>query len=70
MALTHFKQGTQAGEWASNLMAAALEQTPVDYRTWADFKSAFEKQFIPPETQVQAIAQMHACKMGNREFNE
>ena len=70
MALTHFKQGTQAGEWASNLMATAMGQNPIDYGTWADFKTAFEKQFIPPETQVQAIAQMYACKMGNREFNE
>ena len=51
-------------------MATALGQNPIDYGTWADFKTAFEKQFIPPETQVQAIAQMYACKMGNREFNE
>ena len=43
----------------------ALGQNPVDYGTWADFKAAFEKEFIPPETQVQAIAQMYACKMGN-----
>ena len=69
-ALTHFKQGTQAGEWASNLMATALGQTPADYRTWATFKVAFEKQFIPPKTQVQAITQMYACKMANQEFNE
>ena len=69
-ALTHFKQGTQAREWASDLMATALGQNPIDYGTWADFKTAFEKQFIPPKTQVQAIAQMYACKMGNREFNE
>ena len=69
-ALTHFKQRTQAGEWASDLMATALGQNPINYGTWADFKTAFEKQFIPPETQVQAIAQMYACKMGNREFNE
>ena len=69
-ALTHFKQGTQAGEWPSDLMATALGQNPVGYRTWAAFKMAFEKQFIPPETQVQAIAQMHACKMANQEFSE
>ena len=70
MALTHFKQEMQAEEWASDLMATALGQTPADYGTWAAFKMAFKKQFIPPETQVQAIAQMHACKMVNREFNE
>ena len=69
-ALTHFKQGTQAGEWASNLMATALGQTPADYGTWATFKVAFEKQFIPPKTQVQAITQMYACKMANQGFNE
>ena len=64
-ALTHFKQGTQAREWASDLMATALGHTPADYGTWATFIMAFEKQFIPPETQVQAITQIYACKMGN-----
>ena len=29
-------------------MATTLGHTPVDYGTWADFKMAFEKQFIPP----------------------
>ena len=33
VALTHFKQGMQAGEWASDLMATALGQNPADYRT-------------------------------------
>ena len=51
-------------------MATALGQTPADYRIWATFKVAFEKQFIPPKTQVQGITQMYACKMANQEFNE
>jgi hypothetical protein len=31
-ALTHFKLGTQAGEWASDRMAAALAAAQVTYR--------------------------------------
>ena len=69
-ALTHFKLGTQAGEWASDRIAKALATSPVDYGTWADLKKDFKTQFIPPETQVDAIAKMHSLRMGNREFND
>ena len=70
LALTHFKLGTQAGEWASDRIATALGVTPADYGTWAEFKKDFNTQFIPPQTQVDAIAKMHSLHMGNREFNE
>ena len=69
-ALTHFKLGTQAGEWASDQIAKALAASPTDYGTWADLKKDFKTQFIPPETQVDAIAKMHSLRMGNREFND
>ena len=69
-ALTHFKLGTQAREWASDQIATALGVTPTDYGTWAEFKKDFNTQFIPPQTQVDAIAKMHSLRMGNREFNE
>ena len=69
-ALTHFKLGTQAGEWASDWIATALGVTPADYGTWAEFKKDFNTQFIPPQTQVDAIAKMHSLRMGNREFNK
>ena len=46
LALTHFKLGTQAGEWASNRIAKALGANPVDYGTWANFKKDFNTQFI------------------------
>ena len=68
-ALTHFKLGTQAGEWASDRIAKALSANPVDYGTWANFKKDFNTQFIPPQTQVDAIAKMHSLRMGNQEFN-
>jgi hypothetical protein len=68
-ALTHFKLSTQAGEWASNHIAEALTQTPVTYRTWAMFKADFKAQFIPPQTQLDAISKIHSLYMGNREFN-
>ena len=69
-ALTHFKLGTQAGEWASDRIAKALSASPVNYGTWAEFKKDFNTQFIPPQTQVDAIAKMHSLRMGNREFND
>jgi len=41
-ALTYFKQGTQAGDWASNHIATILAGNPVNYGTWQDFKDAFK----------------------------
>src|SRR5579863_3877797 len=32
-ALTHFKLGTPAGEWASDQIATALDRTPANYGT-------------------------------------
>jgi hypothetical protein len=69
-ALTYFKLGTQAGEWASDRIATAQAGTQVDYGTWIDFKDAFKAQFIPPETQQDTIIKIHNLSMGNREFNE
>jgi hypothetical protein len=70
MALTYFKLGTQAREWASDRIATAQAGTQVDYGTWPDFKDAFKAQFIPPETQQDAIIKIYNLPMGNREFNE
>ena len=64
-ALTHFKLGTQAEEWASDRIAKALDANPVNYGTWANFKKDFNTQFIPPQTQVDVIAKMHSLRMGN-----
>ena len=69
-ALTHFKVGTQARNWASDRMATALSANPVTYGTWAQFKTDFKDQFIPPETQAEAIKQVHSLIMGNRDFNK
>ena len=63
-ALTHFKLGTQAREWASDQIAKALSASPADYRTWAKLKKDFNTQFIPPQTQVDAITKMHSLCMG------
>jgi len=67
-ALTYFKQGTRAGDWASDLIAEAL--TTNNYGSWNDFKAAFKAQFVPPETQVEAIQKVHTTPQKNREFNE
>ena len=69
-ALTHFKLGTSAGDWASDQLSMALAATPVNYGTWAAFKTAFKRQFILPQTQVEAIQKIHNLPMGNCEFNE
>jgi len=69
-ALTHFKLGTPAGDWASDRLSTALAATPVNYGTWAEFKTAFETQFIPPQTQIEAIQKMYNLPMGNKDFSE
>src|SRR5579863_4832585 len=67
-ALTHFKLGTPAGEWASDQIATALDRTPANYGTWASFKAAFNQQFIPPESQAEAIAKMYDTFQGDMDF--
>jgi hypothetical protein len=69
-ALTHFKMGTSARDWASDCLATALGATPINYGTWANFKTKFKEQFIPPQTQVESIQKIYNLPMGNREFNE
>jgi len=69
-ALTYFKQGTQAGDWASDHITTILARNPVDYRTWDDFKDAFKDQFIPPETQNEAIQNIHNTPQRNQEFSK
>jgi len=67
-ALTHFKIGTPAGNWASDLMQTALAVQPPNYGTWDEFKEAFKKQFIPPASQMEAISKMHSHQMGSKDF--
>jgi len=69
-ALTYFQQGTQAEEWASDCIATTLAATPIAYGMWQAFKDAFKAQFIPPETQIEAIMKVHDTPQKNREFNE
>jgi len=69
-ALTNFKAGTRGGDWASDRIAEALAANPTNYGTWAQFWTAFEKQFIPPQVQQEAIKGIHDTYMGNQEFND
>jgi len=69
-ALTNFKAGTCGGDWASDCIADALTANPTNYGTWIQFQTAFQKQFIPPQVQQEAIKGMHDTYMGNREFND
>jgi len=69
-ALTYFKQGTQAGDWASDHIATILAGNLVNYGSWDDFRDAFKAQFIPPETQNEAIQNIHNTPQRNREFGK
>jgi len=69
-ALTYFKQGTQAGDWASDHIANILARNPVNYGTWDDFRDAFKAQFVPPEMQNEAIQNIHNTPQRNREFSK
>jgi hypothetical protein len=62
--------GTFAGDWASDRLATTLGATPVTYGTWADFKTKFKEQFIPPQTQVESIQKIHNLPIRNKEFKE
>jgi hypothetical protein len=69
-ALTYFKIGTPAGDWAQDRQKTALTATPINFGTWNDFKSAFKSQFIPEYTKLKATNAMHMSKMGQRPFDE
>jgi len=69
-ALTYFKQGTQAGDLASDHIATILARNPVNYGIWDDFRDAFKAQFIPPEMQNEAIQNIYNTPQRNWEFSE
>jgi hypothetical protein len=69
-ALTYFKIGTPASEWARDRQSAALSATPPDFGTWADFQTLFKAHFVPAHTELEATQYLHTNKMGNRPFNE
>jgi hypothetical protein len=69
-ALTYFKIGTPAGEWAHDKQLAALSATPVNFGTWVDFQTQFKAHFVPAHTELEATQYLHTKKMGNRPFNE
>jgi hypothetical protein len=50
-------------------MATTLAQAQVTYKTWANFKVDFKAQFIPPQTQLDAITKIHSLPIEGKEFN-
>jgi hypothetical protein len=46
-----------------------MAMTPVNFRSWADFKTAFEKHFIPAQSQLESTKIMYNLKMGMCDFN-
>ena len=69
-ALTYFKIGTPAGDWAQDKQKTALTATPISFGTWADFRASFDKHFIPAHTKLDATNAMYTSRMGNRPFSE
>src|SRR5882757_232272 len=69
-ALTHFKIGTPAGDWAQDKQKTALAATPIDFGTWAAFGADFKKHFIPAHSALEATNAMYTSRMGTRPFNE
>ncbi len=67
---THFCISTAASEWAQDCQKTALSQTPVDFSSWADFKTAFDKHFVPVITTDLAQQNMFNMKQGACQFNE
>ena len=51
-------------------MATAIAAQPTNYGTWQAFKDAFKVQFIPPQTELEALSKLHTTPQGSREFNE
>jgi hypothetical protein len=69
-ALTHFKLGTSAGEWARDRQQTALALTNPDFGSWDDFHSAFKAHFIPVETKMSSTQSMHSLRQQNHPFHE
>jgi Retrotransposon gag protein len=69
-ALTHFKLGTPARDWAQECTNEALKKMPIIYGSWNDFKKAFMAHFIPAELVLEASTIMHSLRQGNCPFNE
>jgi hypothetical protein len=69
-ALSHFKVGMPAGEWARDRQNAALSANQINYSTWDDFIATFRAHFIPIQTAQQAMNMIWTLKMGNKPFHE
>ena len=69
-ALTHFKVGSSAREWAQDVQKAALSKTTIDFGSWDDFHKKFKKHFVPAYSKLEATNAMYSSKMGGRPFNE
>jgi hypothetical protein len=69
-ALTHFKLGTSAGEWAKDRQQTALANNPPDFGSWEDFCDAFKAHFIPVDQKLLFTQLLHTLKMNNKPFSD
>ena len=68
-ALTHFKPGTSAGEWARDRADTALNANPINYGTWDAFIEAFKKHFVSDISPLESASIMHSYPQKNLPFN-
>jgi hypothetical protein len=69
-ALSYFKIGTLAGEWAKDKQITALALSPPDFGIWEAFHDDFKSHFIPVDAILLSIQQMHSMKMENCPFSD
>jgi hypothetical protein len=65
VALTHFKLGSTAAEWAKDRQKAALTLSPPDFGTWNELKDTFKTHFIPVDSKLLSTQSMHSLQMEN-----
>jgi hypothetical protein len=69
-ALTHFKLGTPAGEWAKDRQQTALANSPPDFGSWQAFQDTFKAHFIPVDAKLLSTQLLHTLRMNNKPFSE
>ena len=67
-ALSYFKIGTPADEWAKDKQITALPLSSSNFGMWEAFCNDFKSHFIPIDTILLSIQQMHFMKIGNHSF--
>ena len=69
-ALTYFKVGMPAGEWAQDKQKTVLAANPINFGSWRNFQKSYDTHFVPAQLQLQAVQAMYNLQMEGRTFND